>query len=198
MNPARRDVLKTFGIALLLLPFCLAAWYFAAGVVGWLPSRIAASAIDMAAGKVIKVEQAERRVSYQIEVEGKYRPGGNPRAEVKVDVPAANYTFGVAIFTALALAIRGWRRPARFALGFAILLVLPAFGIAFEALRHLGASPELAALIDWGGGKREAIALGYQVGSLLLPTLGPIVLWLILFNVIPAAAPAVTGRDPVS
>ena len=181
MNAARRDVLRTFAIALLLLPLCLGAWYLARDAFNWLPTRLAAPAIGMASGVVQRVEKTPRGVGYVIEVEGKYRPGGTPRAEVKVDVPAANYTFGVAIFTALALAVRGWRRPGRFAMGVAILLALPAFGITFEALRHLGASPELAALIDWGGGKREAIALGYQVGSLLLPTLGPIAAWLALF-----------------
>jgi hypothetical protein len=181
MNPARREVLRTFGIALLLLPLCLGAWFFARDAAGWVPTRLAAPAIGMAAGKVQKIEMSARGVGYHVEVEGKYRPGGTPRAEVTVDVPSANYTFGVAIFTALALAIRGWRRPARFALGFAILLVLPAFGIAFEALRNLGTAPELAPLLGWGAGKREAIALGYQVGSLLLPTLGPIAAWLALY-----------------
>jgi hypothetical protein len=181
MNPARRDVLRTFGIALLLLPFCLAAWYFARDAAGWLPARLAAPAIGVAAGKVQKVEKTARGVGYQVEVEGRYRPGGTPRAEVNVDVLAANYTFGIAIFTALALAVRGWRRPGRFAIGLAILMVLPAFGITFEALRHLGASPDLAPLLGWGAAKREAIALGYQVGSLLLPTLAPIAAWLALY-----------------
>jgi hypothetical protein len=181
MNPARRDVLRTFGVALLLLPLCLAAWYFARDAINWLPTRLAAPVIGAAAGPVQKIEKTARGVGYVIEVEGRYRPGGTPRAEAKVDVPTSNYTFGVAIFTALTLAVRGWRRAWHFALGVAILLVIPVFGIAFEALRNLGTAPELAGLLTWGGGKREAIALGYQVGSLLLPTLGPIVVWLSLY-----------------
>lgn len=181
MNAARREVLATAGRALLWLPLCLAAWYFAAGAFGWLPARIAAPAIGAVAGKVTQVDIGQRSVTYAVEVEGPYRPGGSPRAEARVEVPAATYTFGAGIFAALALAARGWRQPARLALGFAILLPLPAFGIAFDALRQLGISPQLASLLAWGPGTREAIALGYQVGSLLLPTLAPIAVWLVLF-----------------
>jgi hypothetical protein len=181
MNAPRREVLATAGRALLWLPPCLAAWFFAAGAFGWLPARIAAPAIGAVAGRVTQVEVGQRTVTYAVEVEGPYRLGGSPRAEARIDVPAATYTFGAGIFAALALAARGWRQPARLALGLAILLPLPAFGIAFDALRQLGSSPELASLLAWGAGKREAIALGYQVGSLLLPTLAPIAAWLALF-----------------
>jgi len=181
MNAARREVLATAGRALLWLPLCLAAWYFAAAAIGWLPARLAAPVISMAAGKVTQVEPGQRMVAYTVKVEGPYRPGGSAEAEVRVEVHAATYTFGVAVFAALALAARGWRHPARFALGLAILLPLPAFGIAFDALRQLGASPELNTLLGWKGGTREAIALGYQVGSLLLPTLAPVIAWLALF-----------------
>jgi hypothetical protein len=91
------------------------------------------------------------------------------------------YTYGIALFAALALAVSGWRRPWRLAIGGVILLLLPSVGIAFDALRQLGSSPELAPLLAWPKGLRESIALGYQVGSLLLPTLGPIVVWLALY-----------------
>jgi hypothetical protein len=181
MNAARREVLATAGRALLWLPLCLALWYVAAGAIGWLPARIAAPFVGAAAGKVTKVDVGQRSVTFEVEVEGPYRPGGSPRAEAAVEVPVATYTFGVGIYAALALAARAWRQHARVAIGFAILLPLPAFGIAFDALRQLGAAPQLSALLAWGGGTREAIALGYQVGSLLLPTLAPIVTWLALF-----------------
>jgi hypothetical protein len=124
----------------------------------------------------------EREVSYVIEVEGPYRPGGAQRAEARVDVRATTYTFGIAVFTALALAVRGWRRPARFAAGIAIMLALPAFGIAADALLQMGKSPQVNALLGWSAVTREAIAFSYQVGSLLLPTLAPIVVWLVLYG----------------
>lgn len=181
MKAARREVIATAGRALLWLPLCLAAWYVAAGVIGWLPSHLASPAIASAAGRVMHVETGHRVASYTVRVEGPYMPGVSSQVEARVDVPAATYSFGMAVFVALALAVKGWRFPGRLALGIAILLPLPAFGIFFDALRQLGAAPQLAPLLAWKGGTREAIALGYQVGSLLLPTLGPIIVWLVLF-----------------
>ncbi len=181
MSPARREVLQVFGLALLLLPLCLAAWFVAAPAVGWLPSRLAAPPIAAAAGPVTSIETSARQVTYTVRVEGAYRPGGSPQVEARVEVPSATYTFGIAIFLALALASKGWRQPGRLALGIAILLPLPAVGIGFDALRQLGSAPQLAELLAWRPGMREAIALGYQVGSLLLPTLAPIAAWLALF-----------------
>src|SRR5690349_4100438 len=75
MTPSRRDVLRVFGLALALLPFCLAAWYFAAGAINWIPSRLASPVIGAAAGKVTRIEAAQRNLAYFVEVEGPYRPG---------------------------------------------------------------------------------------------------------------------------
>ena len=181
MNPSRREVLRFFGLALAWLPLCFTAWYFAMGPIGWLASRLAAPAIEASAGRVVAIERAAGAVAYVVEVEGPYRPGGSRRAEARLEVRAGVYTYGIALFAALALAVSGWRRPYRLAIGGAILLLLPTVGIAFDALRQLGTSPQLAALLAWPGGMRESIALGYQVGSLLLPTLGPIIVWLALY-----------------
>jgi hypothetical protein len=181
MTSSRREVLRVFGLALVLLPFCLAAWYFAVTAIDWLPSRLASPAIGAAAGKVVRIEPVQKNLAYVVEVEGPYKPGSSNRVEARVEVPVATYTYGIAIFAALALAVRGWRRPARLLLGAVILLVLPVVGVTFDALRQLGAAPDLAPLLGWKGGTREAIALAYQVGSLLLPTLAPIIAWLVLY-----------------
>jgi hypothetical protein len=195
MTSSRREVLRVFGVALALFPLCLAAWYFAAAAIDWLPSRLASPAIGAAAGKVVRIEPVQRNLAYVVEVEGPYRPGSSNLVEARVEVPVATYTYGIAIFAALALAVRGWRRPGRLALGAAILLVIPAFGVTFDALRQLGAAPGLAPLLGWKGGAREAIALGYQVGSLLLPTLAPIITWLVLYPEV-TTKPAKPGSGP--
>jgi hypothetical protein len=56
----------------------------------------------------------------------------------------------------------------------------PSFGIAFDALKQLGSTAGLEAFVRWGMGTREFVALGYQVGTLLLPTLGPAAVWLFI------------------
>ncbi len=90
------------------------------------------------------------------------------------------FTFGLALFMALVLAAgRPWR-PAAWLAGGAVLVVLPAWGIAFDALRQLAGVPQVAPLLGWTPLAREAIAFGHQVGSLLLPTLAPVALWVAL------------------
>ena len=181
MNAARRDVLATVLRALGWLPLTFALWYLAAAPVSWVPARLAAIAIAGAAGKVERMEVTRPSTAYSVLVEGPYRPGRSDRAQARVEVAAAIYTVGIALFAALALASHAWRTPARAALGLALLLPLPAVGKAFDALRQLGSTAELAGLLAWPPAMREAIALGYQAGSLLLPTLAPVIVWLALF-----------------
>jgi hypothetical protein len=131
-------------------------------------------------------------VVYTMTLEERYTPGRTPRtATVDVEVKAANYTFGIALFVALALAARESRRARAIALGVAVLVILPAWGVAFDALRQLQAAPEVQPFLAWPPAAREAIALGYQVGALLLPTLGPVALWVAVSH---AAWFGATGR----
>ena len=66
-------------------------------------------------------------------------------------------------------------------LGAAALLPFQSWGIAFDFLVQVGIrlGPEIAAQAGLFGWRREAIALGYQIGSLILPSLMPVVLWAI-------------------
>ena len=182
MRLTRRGVLLLAARTLLLLPLCLVAWYFAAGVFAWIPGRVAAPVIGAVAGAQVTMALKERALRYTAALEMPYRPGVRPvRVAAGVEIDSAKYTYGIALFAALALAVRGWTRPVGLAIGAAILVVLPIVGIASEALKQLGSVAGLAPFLAWGGGTREAIALGYQVGTLLLPTLAPVVLWLVLF-----------------
>ena len=99
-------------------------------------------------------------------------------------VPEVNpllYTFGLAFFVALMLAARApW---GKILAGAVLLLPFQAWGIAFDFLAQVGIrlGPEVAAQAGLSGWRTEAIALGYQVGALILPSLMPVVLWAI-FN----------------
>src|SRR5687767_1362297 len=103
------------------------------------------------------------------------------------------YTYGSALFLALALASR--LRFSRILIGLAILIPFHAWGLAFEMLAEIGvkASPQIAASAGIVGFKRELVPLGYQLGSLIFPTLVPVLLWAMmggLREVIPEAFPA--------
>jgi hypothetical protein len=180
MQRARRDILLIAALALLLLPACLAAWYFAAPALAWIPARLAAPVIGAAAGPVSTIAARERALVFGVTVEAPYRQGGAAQAAAELEVNPSQYTFGIAVFLALCLAARQSRRAGRIAIGCAVLAVLPAWGIAFDVLRQLGAAAALSPYLRWGAATRDAITFGYQLGSLILPTLAPIALWIAL------------------
>jgi hypothetical protein len=175
----RRQVLGLFGRALLWLPVCLALWYAAAPAFSWTAGKVASPLLGAAGASVAAMKLDGSAITYTVTLEERYAPGRAPRsASVDLEVKGAIYTFGVALFLALALSARESRRARAIAMGVAVLAILPAWGITFDALKQLLAAPDLRAFLPWPPSAREAIALGYQVGSLLLPTLAPIALWL--------------------
>jgi hypothetical protein len=188
-------VLLVAGKVLLLLPLLLAAWYAAAGPLAFVPGKLALPIIRMVSDGLTQMELKGRSVIYTVKLEMPYRPGMTPRVAADVEVAAAKFTYGIALFLALSLAAKESRRPVAIAIGCAILLATPAIGIAFDALVQLGATPGMEAFLRWRGGTREGIALGYQVGTLLIPTLAPVAIWLVMVRKMwaPVFAPAEIG-----
>ena len=180
MDPARRHVLWVAARALLLLPVFLTAWYFAAGAFSYAAGKAALPIIRVVSGGGATMELKDRVPLYTVKLEMPYRRGGVPRVAVDVEVAALKFTYGIALFLALAFAARESRQVLGIVVGCIILVLLPAVGIASDALKQLGSSPQLSEFLRWSGGTREMIALGYQVGTLLLPTLIPVAIWLFL------------------
>ena len=182
MRAPRREVFGLALRALAWLPLTLAAWYFASSALAWVPARVAAPALGLAGVDVRTVALADGVATFEARIVPPYRPG---IAEVEsvavgIDVKTRTFTFGIALFLALTLALgRPWR-PRAVAIGAAVLVVLPAWSIAFDALRQLSAVAALGPVLAWPSAMREGIAFGYQAGSLLLPTLGPVAAWIAL------------------
>jgi len=191
MDASRREVLFVAGRALLILPAALALWFVLATPLAWVAGKVALLPIRVASDGLVRMELAGGEVAYTAKLEMPYRPGSTPRVEAEVQVNAALYTYGIAFFIALVLAAAESRRNVLGALaGVVVLLLLPAVGIAFDALKQLGSVPALAPFLGWGPAMREFVALGYQVGSLLLPTLGPVAFWLYLARGLWSRSPA--------
>lgn len=169
--------LATFILRTLLwLPVCLAAWYFGAkphsAIVGGLSSGL----VNLLRPRLVSgFEQAGQNLEFVTTLEVYAAPG-----QVAVLVPEVNpllYTYGLAFFLALMLAARA--RWGAILAGAAVLLPFQSWGIAFDFLAQVGIrlGPEVAAQVGVAGWQAEVIALGYQIGSLILPSLVPVVLW---------------------
>lgn len=96
------------------------------------------------------------------------------------DVDARTYTHGLPLFVALMLASRA--RWSGVAVGAAVLAPVHAWGVAFDLLAQIvRMGPEISARAGLAGPSANLVALGYQAGSLILPVLAPVVLW-VAFN----------------
>ncbi len=167
-----RFVLRTF----LWLPACFVAWYlvapYHAAVAGWL-ARVW---VDLfTSGLVSGLERQGIDLVFVTTI--KVRSGPDQVAVLLPEVNPLVYTYGLALFAALMLAARAalWKVLA----GIVLLLPFQAWGIAFDFLAQVGIrlGPAIAAQAGLSGWRVEAIALGYQAGTLILPSLVPVVAW---------------------
>lgn len=167
-----RFVLRTF----LWLPPCFAAWYFSAPVHATVAGAIARVWVDLfKSGLVSALERQGSELVFVTTL--KVQPAPGQTALLVPDVNSLLYTYGLAFFLALMLAAGGkwWKILA----GAALLLPFQGWGIAFDFLVQVGVrlGADVAAQAGLTGWRGEAIALGYQVGSLIFPTLIPVMLW---------------------
>jgi hypothetical protein len=161
---------------LLWLPLCFAAWYFSAHYHAAVVGTLARLLVDQfKSGIVSALEQPGIDLVFVTEIEMPVAPG-----QFAVLTPEVNpllYTYGLAFFLALMLAARApwWKILA----GAALLLPFQSWGVAFAFLVQVGIllGPKVAAQAGLFGWRSEFIALAYQVGNLIFPSLIPVVLW---------------------
>jgi len=118
--------------------------------------------------------EAETRI--EVYVPGQPRSKG--RAELVPDVEPAHYAYGLPLFLALLAAARSRRFAAKAITGYLILLAPQAVSLVFDILRQIitaGGNPVDLRIAQW---QMEGIVFGYQCGTLVLPTLVPVALWL--------------------
>ena len=108
-------------------------------------------------------------------------PAGKMRGEIDVGAAPGHYAYGLPVFLALLLAARGRSLVRRALVGYLVLLPFQAFSLAFDLLKQMAmaaaGTPGALGVSQW---QLEGIAYGYQFGALVLPTLAPVVVWLLL------------------
>lgn len=172
--PLGKFVLRT----ILWLPPCFAAWYFSAQYHAAVAGALARLLVDQfKSGIVSALEQPGIDLVFVTTLE--VHPDPEQTALLLPEVNPLLYTYGLAFFLALMLAARAkwWK----ILVGIVVLLPFQSWGIAFDFLAQVGVKlgPEVSAQAGLLGWRREFIALGYQIGNLIFPSLIPVVLWTI-------------------
>lgn len=161
---------------LLWFPFCLAAWYFSAHYHVAITGELAHLLLNgLQPGMVSALEQTGTDLAFATNLKVQVDAG-----RTGLLVPEVNpllYTYGLAFFVALMLAAntQWWKILA----GAIALLPFQSWGIVFDLLMQVGIKlgPDISAQAGIFGWHLEAIALSYQIGNLIFPTLIPVVLW---------------------
>lgn len=171
-HPLGRFVLRT----ILWLPPCFAAWYYSAKYHAFFAGELALLLVDQfKSGIVSALEHPGFDLVFVTTLEVQPEPGQT--ALLLPEVNPLLYTYGLAFFLALMLAARA--RWWAILIGVFALLPFQSWGIAFDFLVQVGVKlgPDVAAQAGLIGWRTEAIALGYQIGNLIFPSLIPVVLW---------------------
>ena len=161
---------------LLLLPPCFAAWFVAASWHAAIVGPLARQFVEpWRTGLVSDLERNGHVLSFMTELE--VSASGGRVGLLVAEVDPLIYTYGLALFLALMLATRA--RAWKILLGAAIMLQFQALSVAFDFLVQVAvlSGPEVAARAGLTGWRREVIAIGYQFGTLIFPSLVPVLLW---------------------
>jgi hypothetical protein len=120
-----------------------------------------------------------QNVPGQLKVRTKFNkllPGGEVATPIAVVEPA-HCTYGIAVFLALLLAARSKRFVSRALAGYVLLLIPQAFSIVFVVLGQIVREVpfQLLGISVW---QVDAIIVSNVFGTIILPTLAPVCLWL--------------------
>jgi len=170
---------------ILWLLACLAVWYPLGSIlampVGWLSSALAQLLFP---GWAEGVHQTGTTLALLTSLQVPPPPGVTVTgtALLTLETEFLSYGYGLPLLAALLLA--SWPRGMawKMAVGTVALMPFQAVSVLFAWLKQVAiqAGPAVAAQADFSETSRNLIGLGYQFGSLVLPTLVPVVLWLIL------------------
>jgi hypothetical protein len=165
---------------LLLLAPCFAGWFFIASYHAAVLAPLSLPLVEpWRVGLVSSIERTGATLTFVTGIEA--GSSGGRIADLIVEVNPMIYSYGLALFLALMLASRA--RAWKIAIGAVALLPFQAWGVAFDFLVQVAvlSGPEVAARAGLAGWQREAIAIGYQAGTLVFPSLVPALAWA-LFN----------------
>ncbi|NJN46974.1 MAG: hypothetical protein HC808_11415 [Candidatus Competibacteraceae bacterium] len=198
------------GKILLWFPLSFAAWYFLAPLLIWPVSWLVGSLLDLFYPGVVESVTQQGTL---LDINTRFGSNQSLQADLQPGLLTFTlnplmYGYCTPLLLALQLATPGShyrRRLGLFAVGAIILLPVQAWGVYFSTLVTLvfRLGPVIAQSMGTTALTREGIALSYQLGFLILPSVTPVLIWAILnqeFIVKLAGRPAGNGAptDPLS
>lgn len=163
---------------LIFLPVAFALWYYLMPAIIYLVTLLSKSVLLLVAGHaVIDVEQHGR----VIHVVTKFAKSATNTDSLAFVIDVMKYAYGLALFPAMVFATtKSWKDKFQdLYLGLVIILIVILWGVTFDTMQTLvfKLGEGIGEAMGTTPFTRELIALGYQLGYLILPAITPIILW---------------------
>jgi len=188
MRKSRRSDISVKGFLfkiIIWLPLTFVAWYFLTPAILYIVAMLTKSILMLIASHAIVDIESQNRVLEVITQFASSNKGMDAGA-LTFSVNAMKYGYGLAVFTAMILASpdKLSSKLQNFYIGALILIIVQVWGVTFDILitfvfklgRGIG---ETMGTTEF---TREVIALCYQMGYLILPSVTPILLWFTMYQ----------------
>jgi hypothetical protein len=201
MQSSAVEIFRFFARAMMWLLVGFACWYFAWQALITPPVLVSKLALNQFSALTVtqmRIDAAARRL--QVSVDGyvsspEQQLGISPKQfdpnwrrdtsiataakNLTVEISPLHYAIGLPLFFALVFAARERKMLAKLLLGTVVILLAQSVSVTFDVLQQLVLNPTTAMFFShsFSAFDRNIIALGYQLGSLILPTVIPVVLW---------------------
>lgn len=161
------------------LPVAFVVWHYTAPLLAWPIAAIAELVVRTGFADIVReIGQSGATLAFATTL----KPAGTivQSGELAVDVDMRLYAFGLPLYAALVLAAREPQWMRHLAVGYAVLVPFATWGVIADFLKSvaIASGPAIASQTGFVAWQRELIAVAYQVGSLVLPTVVPAVTWL--------------------
>jgi hypothetical protein len=181
----KRAARELFLLAALWLPMGFFLWFYLAPLLVWPVGRLVEAVLVALLPDAIDGLQPVRHSFDVLTLIPAERLVQGRVALLTFSVNPMIYGYGVPLLFGLVMAtprLRVWQRALQVLVGYAVLVLVQAWGITWEVLKdmQLKLGPLAAQTVAELGIPENLVALCYQLGYLILPPVAPLVVWILL------------------
>ncbi|MGK0271932.1 MAG: hypothetical protein ACI88H_002598 [Cocleimonas sp.] len=185
--PVEAMSVKGFLLKILIwLPLTFVVWYFITPAILLVLSFLAKTVLTLIAGQSVVDVDVYERVLHIVTPFAAEKTNDVNQGQLVFAINAMKYGYGIALFVAMLIATpdKLSNKLQNLYIGILILLLVQVWGITFDTLQTLvfKLGMGVAETVGTTAFTRELIALGYQLGYLILPAITPILLWFTMYQ----------------
>lgn len=189
MTKPNSNVLSVKGFLikiLIFLPITFLAWYFLTPIFLFIISFLTKAILTLLVGQTVVDVEVYEHVLHIVTPFATEKTDDVNKGQLVFAINAMKYGYGIALFVAMLLATpdKMSNKLVNIYIGILILLIVQVWGVTFDTLQTLTfkLGRGIAETLGTTEFIRELIALGYQMGYLILPAITPILLWFAMYQ----------------